>query len=629
MGLHAAIGLLPEPKDGNRNQGGENDGEIFLRLFLSYSPFAKAIERRQPAPTPPEPPAQPIAPVSLEKPTLVDLLAKKLVETDFGQLKLDILSGVTVSFAMVPECVALSLVAGVNPVTALHGAAIISFITSAIGGRPGMISGAAGAMSVCLGGLVSKHGSQYLFPACFLAGLLQIGCGMLRVGKYIRLVPQPVMLGFVNGLAVAIFLSQLISFQVPTGINGAYVWLSGPALTCMFGLVGLTMFFIQTMPYVTRSIPAPLAAIGLVTALANVLPVDGTWGHLGALRTVGDITSIKGSLPSFSFPYLAPTLENLQIVAPYAIAVAVVGLVDSLLAQQLVDELTETRSSTHIECIAQGIANVVSSMFGSLAGCALIGQTMVNMKSGGRGRLSGMAASASLMVFIVSGSRFIEAVPLAALTGVMFMVVLSTFEWSSFRIIFQIPKSDGMVLLLTSVLTASMNLAVALVGGVLASCISFAWKTAQRVSAMRFTEERSVYNSRGVSQPAGVYVLSGPLFFGSASRFKDLLDPRKEPLQHVVLDFMECRVLDASGVEAIDNLAERYRVAKKSLHLRHLSEDCRRLLKKSGDLVEINIMEDPWYGIATDYDVALGSSSYKPWSPTDSITRHPGFLSDN
>lgn len=548
----------------------------------------------------------------------MDKLFVKLGESDIEQLKRDVLSGATVSFAVVPECVGFALVAGVNPITALHGAAIMSFVTSAIGGRPGMISGSAGAMSVCLGGLISTYGMQYLFPTCLLAGIMQIACGYFRLGKFIRLVPQPVMLGFVNGLAIAIFLSQLATFQVPLP-GGGMEWLSGPALSCMFGLVGLTMFFVQVIPLVTRAIPAPLAAIGIVTGIANSLPVDSAWGHVGALRTIGDIVSIKGGLPTFAFPMCPFSLESLQIIFPFAVAACVVGLVDSLLAQQLVDELTETRSSTHIESIAQGIANCTCAMFGSLAGCALIGQTMVNMKSGGRGRLSGITASACLMVFIVYLSPLIEAVPLAALTGVMLMVVLSTFEWSSFRIIARIPKVDTAVLLLTSAMTARYNLAAALFVGVIASCLSFAWKTAQRVSAVRFTEEEA-YEGK----PAGVYMLYGPLFFGSASRFKNLLDPRKEPLDDVVLDFMECRVLDASGVEAIDNLAERYRVAKKQLHLRHLSEDCRRLLKKGGDLVEVNIMEDPWYGIATDYDSALGKDSIRPWSPPDEL-HHPGY----
>uniref|UniRef100_A0A7S0RAX6 STAS domain-containing protein n=2 Tax=Pyramimonas obovata TaxID=1411642 RepID=A0A7S0RAX6_9CHLO len=619
FGVRAVSGPLVEGGGADKPRQGRG-WKVNNPLTKYFRKSGVSKPRRKPEPMPLSPPPPVVDVVDINKPprTLMEVLVDKMSDADLIQMKRDILSGVTVSFAVVPECVGFALVAGVNPITALHGAAIMSFITSAIGGRPGMISGSAGAMSVCLGGLISTYGYQYLFPTCLLAGLMQIACGFSRLGKFIRLVPQPVMLGFVNGLAIAIFLSQLVAFQIPAA-GGGFAWLSGPALSCMFGLVGLTMFFVQVIPLVTRSIPAPLAAIGIVTGIANSLPVDSAWGHVGALRTVGDIVSIKGSLPAFAFPMCPFTFETLQIIMPFAAAVCVVGLVDSLLAQQLVDELTETRSSTHIECIAQGIANCTCALFGSLAGCALIGQTMVNMKSGGRGRLSGITASACLMVFIVYLSPLIEAVPLAALTGVMLMVVLSTFEWSSFRIISRIPKVDTIVLLLTSVLTAKYNLAVALFTGVIASCLSFAWKTAQRVSAVRFMEEKA-YEGK----PAGVYVLYGPLFFGSATRFKNLLDPRKEPLDDVVLDFMECRVLDASGVEAIDNLAERYRVAKKRLHLRHLSEDCRRLLKKSGDLVEVNIMEDPWYGIATDYDSALGEATIKPWSPPDDM-HHPGY----
>jgi len=518
-------------------------------------------------------------------------------------VKREMLAGLTVSFALVPEATAFAFVAGVNPLVALYGASIMPMITSLFGGRPGMISGAAGATAVCLTALVAQHGNQYLFACMMLAGLIQIAAGQFRLGKFIRLVPNPVMLGFVNGLAIVIGMAQLESFKVPSAVGSGLVWMTGSSLSMMIGLVGLTMAIIQMLPLVTLSVPAPLAAIGVVTALAIALPID--------VRTVGDVARIAGGFPEFSIPSVPLSLQTLEIIAPYALAMAAVGLTETLLTQQLVDELTETRSSTHLECIGQGLANIVCGVFGGLGGCAMIGQTMVNIKSGGAKRLSGITCSLFIMLFIVVASPIIEAVPLAALVGVMFMVVLSTFEWSSFKMMTTLPRNDALVLVLVTVLTVFTNLAIAVAVGVVASCLNFAWKSAQRVTASRLRQ-----NNAYDGEPAGVYMLSGPLFFASATRFRELLDPSKEPLQNVVLDFAECRVLDASGVEAIDALAVRYREADKKLHLRHLSEDCRRLLSTGREVVEVNVMEDPWYGIATDYDAALGKAPYSPWTPS-------------
>mmetsp|Transcript_16030 Transcript_16030/g.30792 ORF Transcript_16030/g.30792 Transcript_16030/m.30792 type:complete len:633 (-) Transcript_16030:346-2244(-) len=529
---------------------------------------------------------------------------------DWKTFKTEVLSGLTVSFALVPEATAFAFVAGVNPIVALYGASIMPLVTSLFGGRPGMISGAAGATAVCLTSLVASHGNQYLFATCILAGLIQIGAGVMRLGKFIRLVPNPVMLGFLNGLAIVIGMAQLEAFKVPAAVGSGMVWMSGTPLYVMIGFVGITMAVVQFLPKLTRAIPAPLAAIGLTTVLARFLPPEIP------IRTVGDVASISGSIPSFSIPSVPLSWSTLEVVVPYAVAVATVGLAESLLTQQLVDELTETRSSTHWECIGQGLGNATCGFFGALGGCAMIGQTMVNMKSGGQKRLSGVATSAFIMLFVVVASRVIESVPLSALVGVMLMVVLSTFEWSSFKLMSTVPRSEAFVLVLVTVLTVTTNLAIAVGVGVVASCLAFAWKSAQRVTATRITMDYA-YDGR----PAGVYMLSGPLFFASTAVFKDLLAPNKEPLDDVVLDFMDCRVADASGVEAIDSLAERYKEAGKRLHLRHLSDDCRRLLRRSSDMVEVNATEDPWYGIATDYDFALGNAMFSPWKvPVEAST---------
>ncbi len=495
--------------------------------------------------------------------------------------KTEILSGLTVALALVPEAVAFAFVAGVHPLSGLYAAFLVGLITAVIGGRPGMISGATGALAVVMVSLVAEHGVQYLFATVVLMGLLQVTAGVLKLGKFIRMVPHPVMLGFVNGLAIVIFLAQLSQFKVE-GADGSLQWMQGEALVVMLGLVALAMAVIHFLPRVTKAIPAPLAAILGVTGIALFLGFE--------TRSVGDLTSISGNLPSFQIPMVPLNLETLWIILPYAVILAAIGLIESLLTLTLVDELTETRGRASQECVGQGVANTVTGFFGGMGGCAMIGQSMINIKSGGRSRLSGIAAASFLLFFILYGSSLIEMIPLAALVGVMFMVVIGTFEWSSFRIIRKIPRSDAFVLVLVSGVTVFTDLAIAVLVGVIVSALVFSWKSAKRITARRYQSE----------DKTTVYELSGPLFFGSITSFRDLFDPRKDS-EDVVVDFQGSRVWDHSGLQAIDSLAERYANYGKRLHLKHLSADCSHLLEKAGNLVEVNVIEDPHYGVVVDY----------------------------
>ncbi len=495
--------------------------------------------------------------------------------------KTEILSGLTVALALVPEAVAFAFVAGVHPLAGLYAAFLVGLITAVIGGRPGMISGATGALAVVMVSLVAQHGVEYLFATVVLMGLLQVTAGVLKLGKFIRMVPHPVMLGFVNGLAIVIFLAQLSQFKVEDA-NGVLQWMQGEALMVMLGLVALAMAIIHFLPRITQAVPAPLAAILGVTGIALFLGFD--------TRSVGDLTSISGNLPSFHIPMVPLNLETLQIILPYAVILAAIGLIESLLTLTLIDEITETRGRASQECIGQGVANTVTGLFGGMGGCAMIGQSMINIKSGGRSRLSGIAAASFLLFFILYGSSLIEMIPLAALVGVMFMVVIGTFEWSSFRIIRKIPRSDAFVLILVSGVTVFTDLAIAVVVGVIVSALVFSWKSAKRVTARSYQAD----------EKTTVYELSGPLFFGSITSFRDLFDPRNDS-DDVVVDFQGSRVWDHSGLQAIDSLAERYANYGKRLHLKHLSADCSHLLQKAGNLVEVNVIEDPHYGVAVDY----------------------------
>jgi len=497
-----------------------------------------------------------------------------------ASFKDDLLSGLTVALALVPEAIAFAFVAGVNPLVGLYAAFMVGLITASIGGRPGMISGATGALAVVMVALVASHGVEYLFAAVVLMGLIQMLAGALRLGKFIRIVPHPVMLGFVNGLAIVIFLAQLQNFQV-TGANDEAEWMSGAALWLMVGMVGLTMVIIRYLPRFTTAVPSSLAAIVVVSLLVVGLGLD--------LRTVGDLASIAGGFPEFHIPSVPFTLETLWVILPYSIILAAVGLIESLLTLSLIDEITETRGRGNKECVAQGVANTVTGMFGGMGGCAMIGQSMINVNSGGRSRLSGITAALCLLVFILFASGLIESIPLAALTGVMFIVVLGTFEWSSFRIMGKIPRSDAFVIVLVSAVTVATDLAIAVVVGVIVSALVFAWEHAKHINAKTFIAENG----------SKVYELHGPLFFGSVHSFMGLFDARNDP-DDVVVEFQHSRVADHSGLEAIDNLAERYLNAGKTLHLRHLSPECRQLLRKAGNLVEVNVIEDPKYHVAVD-----------------------------
>ncbi len=507
-------------------------------------------------------------------------------------VKNDVLSGITVALALVPEAVAFAFVAGVEPMVGLYAAFMMGLLTAVFGGRPGMISGATGATAVVMVSLVADHGIQYLFATVLLAGVLQITAGILRLGKFIRMVPHPVMLGFVNGLAIVIFLAQLGQFMVK-GASGEMEWMQGEMLITMGALIVLTMLIVQFLPKLTNAVPAGLVAIVAITGAVVVLDLDA--------RTVIDFVrdmlpadqaataSLEGTLPTFAIPNVPFTLETLKIILPYAAIIAAVGLIESLLTLTLIDEITNTRGRGNRECIGQGIANTVNGFFGGMGGCAMIGQSMININNGGRGRLSGITAAIVLLIFILFAAPLIEMIPLAALVGIMFMVVLGTFEWSSLRIIRKIPFTDAFILVLVSAITVAFDLAIAVIVGVIVSALVFAWKHAQHI----------VVETRIDEKGQKIYDLRGPIFFGSIANFKELFTPEDDP-EHVVIEFKRSRVSDHSGIEALDNLAEKYQALGKNLHLRHLSPECRQLLRRAGDLCEVNVVEDPNYRVVSD-----------------------------
>ncbi|WP_257099068.1 SulP family inorganic anion transporter [Pseudovibrio flavus] len=503
-----------------------------------------------------------------------------------GTVKTELLSGLTVALALVPEAVAFAFVAQVHPLVGLYAAFIVGIITALFGGRPGMISGATGALAVVMVSLVVQHGVEYLFAAVVLMGILQIIFGALRWGKFIRLVPHPVMLGFVNGLAIVIFLAQLGQFKVVDAATGASHWLGGYDLTLMLGLVGLTMAVIWLLPKFTNAIPAPLAGILVVSAVVLALGLD--------VRTVGDMASIEGGLPQFHIPMVPLNMETLQIILPYSLILAAIGLIESLLTLNLVADMTGKKGGASKECLAQGAANVVTGFFGGMGGCAMIGQSMINVKSGGRTRIAGTAAALFLLSFILFASPLIERIPLAALVGVMFMVVIGTFAWNTFKILNKIPMTDAIVIALVTGVTVYADLAVAVVVGVIVSALAYAWNASKRIAAQKF------------HTPEGhlVYKLEGPLFFGSAAGFAEIFTPEDDP-DEVIVDFINSRVVDHSGLQAIDALAGRYVRAGKRLHLRHLSPDCKKLLSKAGSMVELEANEDPTYEVAVDYSTML------------------------
>ena len=501
--------------------------------------------------------------------------------------KVEILSGLTVALALVPEAIAFAFVAGVTPLSGLYAAFIVGLVTALIGGRPGMISGATGALAVVMVSLVADHGVQYLFATVVLMGVLQLMAGIFKLGKFIRMVPQPVMLGFVNGLAIVIALSQLHQFKI-LNADGFTTWMSGNALIYSLIFVLLTMIIIWLLPKVTKIIPATLAAILLVTCLVILMDIP--------IPRVGDLASVSGSFPIFSIPSVPLNLETLFIIFPYALILSAIGLIESLLTLNLVGELTNKRGGASQECLAQGIANTITGFFGGMGGCAMIGQSMINVKSGGRTRIAGITAAIFLLIFILYASSLIELIPIASLVGVMFMVVIGTFAWNSLKLLFYVPKSDALVIILVTVVTVLEDLAVAVVVGVIFSALVFAWKSASRIRAI----ERPSIRESG----AKVYEIEGPLFFSSTNSFLELFKPANDP-DVIIIDFANSKVIDQSALKAIEDIADRYFKIGKKVKLRHLTKDCHKLLSRTGQLI-VDSDDDPDYGIAVDYDVKLG-----------------------
>jgi len=499
---------------------------------------------------------------------------------DFSQkvnYRTEVLSGLTVALALVPEAIAFAFIAGLSPLTGLYAAFVIGLVTSILGGRPGMISGATGAVAVVIVSLAQQYGVEYVFATVILAGIMQMLAGVLRLGKLMRLVPHPVIFGFVNGLAVIIFMSQMSQFQTVDG-----EWLSGSTLYIFLGLVLLTMVVIWGLPKLTKVIPASLAAILLVFGIVFFLGLD--------TRTIGDIASIQGTFPPFHIPDLPITWETLQIIFPFAAIMAGVGLIESLLTLNIIDEITETRGRGNKEAIAQGTANILSGLFSGMGGCAMIGQSLINTSNGARARLSGIVAALMLLVFIMFGSGLIERVPMAALTGLMIMVALGTFEWASLKTFRRMPKSDVLVMVLVTLVTVFLhNLALAVLVGVIISALVFAWDNAKRIRARKSIDDEGVKH----------YEIYGPLFFGSTTLFAEKFDVINDP-EEVVIDFKESRLVDMSAIEAVNKMTERYRKVGKKVHLKHLSRDCRRLLANADDIIEVNVLEDPTYKVVVD-----------------------------
>lgn len=479
---------------------------------------------------------------------------------------------------MVPEAIAFALIAHVSPLTGLYAAVLVSFITSAFGGRPGMISGATGALAVVMVALVVQHGVEYLFATVVLMGLLQILFAVAKLGKFIRMVPHPVMLGFVNGLAIVIFLAQFGHFKT-VAADGVSTWMSGNPLYMMVGLIAVTIAIIYLLPKITKAIPSTLAAIMAVSFSVMFFNID--------TKTVGDLGSISGGLPSFHLPQVPFNLETFKIIFPYSLILAAVGLIETLLTLNLIDDMTDTRGKPNRESMAQGAANVVTGFFGGMGGCAMIGQSMININNGALKRLSGIATAVFLLSFILFASRWIEMIPLAALIGVMFVVAEKTFEWGSFRLFGKVPKHDLLVIVLVAGITVIADLAIAVIGGVIFSALVFAWNHAKQIHAT------TRMNELGWK----VYDLNGSLFFASTAAFQNLFTPSNDP-QDVAIDFKNSKVVDHSALAAIDVLAERYQSLGKKLHLKHLSQDCLELLDKAKGMVEVNMMEDPKYHIA-------------------------------
>ncbi len=499
---------------------------------------------------------------------------------DFRQkvdYKTEVLSGLTVAIALVPEAVAFALIAGLSPLTGLYAAFVMGLVTSVLGGRPGMISGATGAVAVVIAALAISHGPEYIFATVILAGILQMLAGFLRLGKFMRLVPHPVIFGFVNGLAIIIFMAQLDQFK-----DGAGHWLTGSSLYIILGLTLLTMLIIWGLPKLTKAVPSSLIAILVISGIVIGLGVD--------TKTVGDIASIKGGFPPFHIPMVPLNLETLMLIFPYAAITAGVGLIESLLTLNIIDEITETRGRGNKEAVAQGAANILSGFFSGMGGCAMLGQSLINISNGARARLSGIVASIALLLFVMFGAGLIERLPMAALTGLMIMVAIGTFEWASLKTFNKMPKSDIFVLVVVTLVTVFLhNLALAVVIGVIIAALVFAWDNAIRIRARKRIDENGVKH----------YEIYGPLFFGSVAVFNEKFDVLNDP-DEVIIDFQESRVVDMSAIEALNKITERYQKFGKRVQLRHLSRDCQKLLKDADKIIDVNVLEDPNYKVLVD-----------------------------
>ena len=497
-----------------------------------------------------------------------------------SEIKTNLLSGLTVALAMVPEAIAFALIAQVSPLTGLYAAIIVCLITSLFGGRPGMISGATGALAVVMVGLVVNHGVEYLFATVILMGLLQLIFAFLKLGKFIRMVPYPVMLGFVNGLAIVIFLAQFNHFKVIDDL-GISTWMSGTVLYTMVALTLFTTALIYIIPKITKFIPAPLGAIAIVSFITIYFNLD--------TKTLADLGSIGGNLPLFHIPAIELNWQTILIILPYSFLLASIGLIETLLTLNLIDDMTETRGRPNRESMAQGLANIVTGFFGGMGGCAMIGQSMININNGALRRLSGIAAAIFLASFILFLSSWIEMIPLAALIGVMFVVAEKTFEWGSLRLFGKVPKKDIVVGLLVGGITIIADLAIAVIVGVIVSALFFAWDHAKKINVNHRT------NRRGWK----IYQLEGTLFFASVKNFQELFDYKNDP-KNVIIDFEKSKVADQSAIMAIDNIANKYKNAGKKLHIVHLSPECLEILDTAKEMVEVNLLEDPKYHIADD-----------------------------
>ena len=489
--------------------------------------------------------------------------------------KTEVLAGLTVAMTMIPESLSFAILAGLSPLTGLYAAFLMGIVTSLLGGRPGMVSGGAGATVVVLIALAAGHGTEYLFAAVVLAGLLQVLVGVFKLGKLVRLIPQPVMYGFLNGLAIIIFMSQVTQFRISAVTDAP--WLSGTPLYIMAALTALTIAIVVGLPKLTKAVPSSLVAIAVVFLLVQLLGIP--------TKQVQDIASVSGSLPSFHIPSVPLSWQTLEIIFPYALVMAGVGLIESLLTLNMVDEITQSKGSSNREAAAQGLANITNGFFGGMGGCAMVAQTLVNIGAGARTRISSFVGALAVLAVILFAGPLIEKIPMAALVGVMMMVAIGTFEWASFKMARRMPKSDILVLVLVAVITVVLhNLALAVLIGVVISALVFAWESAKRIRARKYTDEQGIKH----------YEIYGPLFFGSVSNFTEKFDVLGDP-EEIIIDFRESRVADMSAIEALHKLTQRYSAEGKTVHLRHLSPDCRRLLSNAASVIDVNILEDPSY----------------------------------